>query len=806
MHRLLLICISIAGLSTVLYGQPRLVDSITTLLETEHRPLERMDLLVGLCRAVALVEGLANSEPYAQAALAYARKTGNIAGESHALLYLYQSEIDKEKDGLLRALPALRLAEESNNPSLEILAIYHIIEYYILDNTDLPNTRKWIAEGRSRLVPSVSPKQRGNFYKDLGEYFKIAGQLDSSYYWLEAALREFERVGDYRDPALGRSPATHWDGGDMNTAHAETYLGRLDLRRGDYALAEKRFNRALALGQKWNSVLHTGWSLMELGDLYAALGDIPTAIEYNSTALQLFEAKDLKVEIFVCAEQIGYLFMDLQDPLIAEQYFNKAYDVALENHDTIDLINIGVAKSFAARSQADFQAAWRHARDVMELGELTRDSIGIGMALLEFGHIATTEGNPEFGLSNYDQASRVLGRLATERETLHNFLGRARAYLALGQIESAQRYVQLANTVAGQTSELTNQLSILRLQTDIAAAGQDYLAAYRYQQQYQEATDSLRDQVAIHSLKQEQVRQNVVDFQQQKESAEREADLLGQRNRLYLALGTALLALLLVGVFLFLRLRSARQQLADRNENLHQLNATKDRFFGIIAHDLRNPVVALNMAGEQLRFSLGQGAQDTALRQANNINKTVNRLSGLLDNLLQWALLQTGSTPYRPENLPLAALTEEAVDLYEQAAELKQVRLNVDVPHSLIVRADPRALLSVIRNLVNNAIKFTSAGGEIAITARLRGQEVIIDVADNGIGMSRNKQKELFGLSTASLPGTAGERGSGLGLLLCQQLVRQNGGSIHLVSEEGKGSTFSIHLPAAHQGDDSDAR
>ncbi|MEM9258963.1 MAG: HAMP domain-containing sensor histidine kinase, partial [Bacteroidota bacterium] len=469
------------------------------------------------------------------------------------------------------------------------------------------------------------------------------------------------------------------------------------------------------------------------------------------------------------------------------------------NHDTIELIAVGLKKSAAARRQGHFATAWKHAHQGMAMSEQSGDSIGIGISFLEFGHIATTEGSPELGLVNYEQATQILGNRAETHEKLHNYLGRSRAFLMLNQPDSAQFYVLAAEEVAQKSITLADRLSLLLQSAKVAAARQEFAVAFKYQKQYESAADTLRKQAAITSLQRERTRQNIVDFQRQKESAEREAQLLAQRNRLYLALGATLVALLLVGILLFLRLRTAREQLAERNENLRQLNATKDRFFGIIAHDLRNPVVALNMAGEQLRFSLGQGAQDTALRQANNINRTVNRLSGLLDNLLQWALLQTGNAPYQPENLHLAALTEEAVDLYEQAAELKQIELTTTIPHHLIIKADPRALLSVIRNLVNNALKFTPSGGKVTLMARSVGREIILEIKDTGIGISPTQQEKLFGSSVTSLPGTAGERGSGLGLLLCQELVVQNGGKIHLVSKEGTGSTFTIHLPAAPQ-------
>lgn len=773
------------------------MDSISQLLETEQRPLERMDLLLGLTRAKVFAEGPSNALPYAQETLRFASNIGDKAGESAALLMLYQCEVDLEKIGLDRVLPALKLAEAEQNPSLEIMAIYHLIEYYIVDNTDLPNARKWIDEGRSRLRPSVSPKQRGNFYKNVGVYHKILGNIDSSYYWQEQALLQFEQVGDYLDPNLGRQPATHWDNGDLNVAHAELNLAVEDANLGQYERAERRLRRALQIGNDWGATLTVGWALTELGYLNAVLGDLPTAIHYNSEALQLFEAKGIYLDIVVAAEQIGILFLSLNDPVIAEKYFNKAYDAAMVNHDTIELISVGVLKSTAARRQGHFTTAWKHARKGLAMGERSGDPIGIGTSLLEFGHIATAEGSPELGLVNYEKAAQVLGSTAETHETLHNYLGRSRAFLMLNQADSAQFYVLAAEEVAQKSITLADKLPLLLQAAEVAAAKNDYVLAFDYQKQYKVTSDSLRKQAAISSLQRERTRQNVVDFQRQKESAEREAALLVQRNQLYLALGATMIALLLVGVFLFLRLRTAREKLAERNENLRHLNATKDRFFGIIAHDLRNPVVALNMAGEQLGYSLSQGAQEVAVRQAKNINRTVNRLSGLLDNLLQWALLQTGNAPYQPENLHLAALTEEAVDLYEQAAELKQIELTKDIPQNLIIKADSRALLSVIRNLVNNALKFTPSGGKVTLTARSIGREIILEIKDSGIGISPLQQEKLFDISVTSLPGTAGERGSGLGLLLCQELVEQNGGKISLVSKEGIGSIFTIYLPAA---------
>ncbi|MEO0735048.1 MAG: HAMP domain-containing sensor histidine kinase, partial [Bacteroidota bacterium] len=274
-------------------------------------------------------------------------------------------------------------------------------------------------------------------------------------------------------------------------------------------------------------------------------------------------------------------------------------------------------------------------------------------------------------------------------------------------------------------------------------------------------------------------------------AAELETELLATNNRQIKIIGFGLLTLLVVSGFLLWRINRIRLALAETN-------ATKDKFFGIIAHDLRNPVVGLNMATENLRANLEQERLPEALRQSNQLEQAITRLSGLIDNLLRWALVQTGQAPYQPGNLHLETVVSEVAELYAEYAQQKDINLQYAIDPTLIVHADEQALRTILRNLISNALKFTASGGTVRIGARPERQTVAINVKDNGVGMGAATKQALFDLHPQSRSGTNGERGSGLGLRLCRELAEQNRGSIRVESQLQAGSNFIVTFPLVH--------
>ena len=246
-----------------------------------------------------------------------------------------------------------------------------------------------------------------------------------------------------------------------------------------------------------------------------------------------------------------------------------------------------------------------------------------------------------------------------------------------------------------------------------------------------------------------------------------------------------------------LALRAAHNELQQKNQELQDVNASKDKFFSIISHDLRSPLSVILGMTELLRENFDHYAPDRAKELLTRMNAAAERLNMLLENLLTWSRLQRGVMEYRPEKIDLRAIAEESRDLLLARAEQKDVVLANIIPPKTSAFADYDMINTVIRNLVSNALKFTTAGDRIELSASCSEIVAEVSVCDTGTGMSSEDLARLFRIDVQhSSIGTAGERGTGLGLILCQELVERNGGTIWADSRLGEGTTFRFTLPA----------
>ncbi|EKD31589.1 MAG: hypothetical protein ACD_77C00296G0011 [uncultured bacterium] len=237
-------------------------------------------------------------------------------------------------------------------------------------------------------------------------------------------------------------------------------------------------------------------------------------------------------------------------------------------------------------------------------------------------------------------------------------------------------------------------------------------------------------------------------------------------------------------------------ELTDKNGELQKLNLEKDKLFSIISHDLRGPFssfMALTslMAEENDSFTKEEIKEFTI-----SLNCSASSLYRLLDNLLQWSRVQQGSIPFNPKTINLKSVALEATELIKQNAEEKNIEFVIDIPEEILVNADNNMLQSIIRNLVSNAIKFTSQGGRVTLSAGIKAEDKIeIIVEDNGIGMSKEMMESLFYLNVETgRTGTDGEPSTGLGLIICKEFIEKHNGTLSIESEIKKGSRFIITL------------
>lgn len=232
-------------------------------------------------------------------------------------------------------------------------------------------------------------------------------------------------------------------------------------------------------------------------------------------------------------------------------------------------------------------------------------------------------------------------------------------------------------------------------------------------------------------------------------------------------------------------------------EELKQLNATKDKFFSIIAHDLKNPFITILGFSELLLADYYDLTDDEKLYYIQEMKKSSENSHILLQNLLQWSRSQTGFIEFHPQNVNLANIIIQNIELLKATAEKKDIALLYSMDSNISVYADIDMINTVIRNLISNAVKFTPRHGRISISALRAGNMINIAVEDSGVGMDSEAIARLFKLDAGrSTEGTERETGSGLGLILCKEFVKKNGGDIWVESRINEGSKFTFSVPA----------
>jgi signal transduction histidine kinase len=393
--------------------------------------------------------------------------------------------------------------------------------------------------------------------------------------------------------------------------------------------------------------------------------------------------------------------------------------------------------------------------------------------------------NNHLRMGQYEQA---IGTFISNKQ--NNRL--AEIYFSMGKLSIKQKNFERAIDLLEQSVAISEALQMRQLLYD------SYRLLYEVNREKQSATQALiyleRYKALGDSLFQEATREDLAEFRVRYDTQQKELEIVRQQaeidkhqNRQYLYIGGLVIAGVLLVLFIYIiRLRN------KRNRALAEINATKDKFFSIISHDLKNPAIAQRDALQQLITYAGKWEADSLAQYYEELLKSADGQVELLYNLLNWAQVQTGRMPYVPTEFDLVAELRSDIALIKNMAERKGIALETQMPESAIITGDRNMLATVVRNLLTNAVKFTDKGG--CITLEIKPDEedgYTISVADTGRGMRREEVEGLFRIDRQrSRMGTAGEPGSGLGLIVCQELVEKHGGRLRVESEVGKGSEF----------------
>lgn len=254
----------------------------------------------------------------------------------------------------------------------------------------------------------------------------------------------------------------------------------------------------------------------------------------------------------------------------------------------------------------------------------------------------------------------------------------------------------------------------------------------------------------------------------------------------------------------FLALSDKNLEIEVQKQRLQELNATKDKFFSILAHDLISPFNAmLGLSELMTKHVQSEGNQELKL-YIELLNQTIKQTYSLLENLLEWSRTQTGRIKYLPKTIALRQIVLDNIELNALKFNEKDIFHEVTIDNNILVSVDPNMLSTILRNLISNAIKFTPNKGKVSFTAMELDKNndtkkhIVLTISDTGMGISPENQKKLFKIEeNFTTHGTNKEKGTGLGLILCKEFVEINGGSIWVESDEGKGASFRFTIPKA---------
>ncbi|MCL2727806.1 MAG: HAMP domain-containing histidine kinase, partial [Bacteroidales bacterium] len=305
--------------------------------------------------------------------------------------------------------------------------------------------------------------------------------------------------------------------------------------------------------------------------------------------------------------------------------------------------------------------------------------------------------------------------------------------------------------------------------------------------EYQNVINKISDRNLHNALQEMQVRYDVqqkeLEIVQQQAEIERQTTI---RNYSFMGLGVVIIVAGLMAIILVQRNK--------RNAVLSETNATKDKFFSIISHDLKNPAFAQRDGLKTLMDYASKTDKIDAYTLSNSLSKlykSVNGMIELLKNLLNWAQLQTGRTTYRPVRFNLMEAIQSDMGVIKSMAERKNITFDAQTPQTALITADENMLATVVRNLLANAVKFTEEDGKVSLEITERGDKFIVSVSDTGIGMTHEQLQNLFRIDRQqSTHDTTGEQGTGLGLIVCKEFLEKHDSRLHVESREGVGSRF----------------
>jgi len=664
-------------------------------------------------------------------------------------------QVQQKIDSLEAILPSMQ-AEARSEVLLMLSGLYQSVSLEKSLEYDFENVE--IQKNLGRI------KDLSGIFNNIGVTYYLMGDYGKSldYFGQSLTLRE-----QFYDTA--------------NIVKTLNNLGVISQISGDFQKALAYFNKSLMFKIKLNDTLSIAKTLNNIGVLYKDVDEFDDAERFISQALDYYKALDNQAGIAAALNNLGQVFDERKSIDTAMIYYFQSLEIKRQLHDDRGIANTLNNLGGNSMAKGMYGEAEDYFIEAVKIRKTIGDNFGLASSLNNMGSLYFKKGK-------YGEAEKMFLESNTIAESEHligieqrNFDGMSKLYEAKGEVVKALHYHK-------EYSKYRDSTFHIDLQDRIAALKVQY-----------ESEKSKRENTV---LRQENEIQELKISNAQKERAQFITIII------FLFFASVL-------VILFLQYRNHRKlnsqlkqhnheleiRVKERTHELEEANATKDRFFSIIAHDLKSPFNGLLGFADLLYNDFDELSDQEKKQFLGIIKNSAINIYKLLENLLQWASSQTGRISLNPEKLDLGLLITNIIEGNNLVYSKKRIETQIGIKSAKFAFADEETINTVLRNLFSNAIKFTPNDGKIEFFvddhhSESGKNEIIVRVKDSGVGIKKEDIINLFDLKKKiRTAGTEKEIGTGLGLILCKEFVEKNGGQLFVESEPGKGSVFSFTLP-----------
>jgi signal transduction histidine kinase len=606
---------------------------------------------------------------------------------------------------------------------------------------------------------------------------------------------------------------------EVNTAKALMNIGHNYYNQNKYIKAKDYYERALSNFKKNQYFTGIAESLQRLALILSHWGEYDEALNHNFEALNFWKEIGDILQIANVNFSIGTIYQELGDLDRAKECFHKSLNLYQELNSTFELVKTTSHIGDIYLEEKQYDEALEYYQKAQYIGKQANSIKLKAEAAFNIGKAYNLKGDHYKAIDYQREALKLNEELGDKKALAENYAELGLVYFNFTHYDRALYYFKKGLDISLEINYKFQNNIYYQYLSEVHAILGNYEEAYRNYKLYIAGRDQISSEEAKQKTAELQAKYQLSVKEKENERLRHNEQLhRAQIKNQWLLMGFVAFALVLLIVLatIFRRryqqnrrlnvqlslknneIENHRKKVEHLNADLQEANAAKDRFFSIIAHDLKNPFNSLMGLVDLLIEEYHSFKEKEQMEFLHQIKASSDKIYALLQNLLMWGSNQLGKTQVVKEKIDLSKTAKESVTLIQSLADNKNITLEMNIPPNTWAYADKNMVSTILLNLITNAIKFTPQDGTVEVQCFNKTSHVEVMVADSGVGISPKNLEQLFKIDAkVQSTGTDNEKGTGLGLILCKEFIEKNNGRIWAESIEGSGSWFYFTLPVS---------